>query len=46
MSKTKIVSLRRSAMTLHHLVSSLFLGGGGKSEQVKTEGLPLNVAAN
>lgn len=45
MSKTKIVSLRRSAMTLHHLVSSLFLGGG-ESEQVKTEGLPLNVAAN
>lgn len=32
-------------MTLHHLVSSLFLGGK-KSEQVKTEGLPLIVAAN
>lgn len=31
-------------MTLHHLVSSLFLGE--KSEQVKTEGLPLIVAAN
>lgn len=31
-------------MTLHHLVSSLFLGG--ESEQVKTEGLPLIVAAN
>lgn len=31
-------------MTLHHLVSSVC--GEKKSEQVKTEGLPLVVAAN